>query len=116
MAGALNHQDSPAVKVGGHLDHVHLLYRVSKNKIPSKVIGEIKSQSSKWLKEEFPGLRNFGWQGGYGLFSVSASRVDDVIEYIAKQADNHKKMTFQEEFRRLLQRSEIEYDERYVWD
>ena len=98
----------------GHL--VHLLYRVSKNKIPSKVVGEIKSQSSKWLKEKFPGLRSFAWQGGYALFSVSASQVVHVNEYIAKQAEHHTKMTFQEEFRRLLEGCGIEYDERYVWD
>ena len=61
LAGALNNQDSAAVKVGGHFDHVHLLYRISRNQIPSKVIGEIKAQSSKWAKEEFPRISGFAW-------------------------------------------------------
>ena len=116
LAGALNKQDSPAIKVGGHVDHVHLLYRLSKNRIPSKVIGEIKARSSKWIKDEYPALQGFSWQAGYGLFSVSASQVDEVTAYIAKQAEHHRKMTFKEEFRKFLARYGVKYDERYVWD
>ncbi|NNC88375.1 MAG: IS200/IS605 family transposase [Akkermansiaceae bacterium] len=116
LAGALNAQDSPAIKVGGHFDHVHLLYRASKNKVPSKVVGEIKGQSSKWVKEQFPMLAGFGWQGGYGAFSVDASNVETVTQYVAKQAEHHKVVTFKEEFRRFLAERGVEYDERYVWD
>ncbi len=116
FAAALNHQDSPAIKVGGHVEHVHLLYRLSKNKIPSKVIGEIKARSSKWLKDEFEGMGGFAWQTGYGLFSVSSSQVVEVTEYIANQAEHHRKVTFKDEFRKFLKRYGVEYDERYVWD
>ena len=63
-----------------------------------------------------PEQGGFAWKGGYGLFSVSASQVNDVEEYIAKQAEHHRKMSFQEEFRRFLDRYGVEYDERYVWD
>jgi putative transposase len=116
LAGALKIAESPAVKVGGYVDHVHILFRQSKNKIPSKVVGEIKAQSSKWMKEEFRGQESFAWQAGYGLFSVSASQVATVSNYIENQAEHHRVMTFQEEFRKLLKRSGVEYDERYVWD
>jgi REP element-mobilizing transposase RayT len=116
LAGALNKQECPAVKIGGHCDHVHLLYRLSKNKIPCKVIGEVKSRSSKWLKESHPALSHFAWQNGYGLFSIGASQVDEVTRYIANQAEHHRRTTFQEEFRRFLDRYGVDYDERYVWD
>jgi len=116
LAAALNQQDSPALKVGGHMDHVHLLYRMSKNKIPSKVVGEIKARSSKWLKEEFEEMDGFAWQAGYGMFSVSSSLVDEVEEYIARQAEHHRTVTFKEEFRKFLRKYGVDYDERYVWD
>lgn len=116
LAGALNKQDSPAIKVGGHIAHVHLLYRLLKNKIPRKVIGEIKAQSSKWLKAEFEELGRFAWQGGYGLFSIGASQVDQVVEYIEHQEEHHRKMTLKEEYKTLMERYGVDYDERYVWD
>jgi len=116
MSGALKHQDSPPVKVGGHTDHVHLLFRLSKNKSASKVVGEIKAQSSRWLKAEYPKLEKFSWQNGYGVFSVSVSLVDSVIEYIANQAEHHKRVSFQDEFRKFLDRHGVDYDERYLWD
>ena len=116
LAGALNAQDCPALKVGGHVDHVHLLFRLSKNKVPSRVVGEIKGESSKWVKAEFGELTEFSWQSGYGMFSVSASQVDAVVAYIANQEEHHRTTTFQEEFRKLLAKSGVEFDERYVWD
>ena len=104
LAGSLNAQECHAIKVGGYLDHVHILYRLSKNVAPSKVIGGIKAESSRWIKSEFPSLRDFAWQGGYGVFSVSASRVEGVSEYIANQVEHHRTVTFKEEFRNYLER------------
>ena len=75
----------------------------------------VKTNSSRWIHETWPGLRSFGWQTGYGAFSVSQSQADGVSEYIAGQEEHHKRMTFQEEFLALLKRHGIAYDERYVW-
>jgi REP element-mobilizing transposase RayT len=75
LAGALKGLDCPTLKVGGHVDHVHLLFRLSKNKAASRVVGDLKGESSKWVKREFPDLEEFAWQAGYGLFSVSSSQV-----------------------------------------
>ncbi len=116
LASALNANDCPAIKVGGHIDHVHLLFRLSKNNAPSKVIGDIKSQSTKWLKAEFPELQVFSWQAGYGQFSVSPPGIDGVSRYIAGQAEHHRTVSFKEEFRKFLDKHGVEYDERYVWD
>ena len=116
LAKAFAGQESPAVKIGGVADHVHVLFRLSKNRALSAVIGSIKGESSKWLKEAFPELRLFAWQGGYGAFSVSASKVESVAEYIANQAEHHRTVGFKEEFRNFLVKCEVDFDERYVWD
>jgi putative transposase len=68
------------------------------------------------VKDQKPGRPHFHWQNGYGIFSVSQSNADEVIDYIIRQQKHHKKMTFQEEYRKFLERYGIEYDERYVWD
>lgn len=116
LAKAFDGQNSPAVKIGGVADHVHVLFRLSKNHALAAVVGSIKGESSKWVKETFPDLLKFAWQGGYGAFSVSASQVDNVTAYIADQEEHHRTKTFEEEFRAFLTNYHVDYDERYVWD
>jgi hypothetical protein len=76
----------------------------------------VKTSSSKWIKENDPIFANFHWQSGYGAFSVSRSDADAVIAYILNQPDHHRKITFQDEYRRLLERNQVAFDERYMWD
>ena len=114
LAGACNGQDSPSVIVGGVADHVHILCRLSRTRTLAELVREIKRTSSKWIKRSR--MAHFGWQNGYGAFSVSHGHVGRVRRYIARQEAHHRKQTFQEEYRGLLDRYEIEYDERYVWD
>jgi len=102
--------------VGGTDDHVHILCNLSRTETLAKVIGETKRTSSKWIKTKGKGFGNFQWQNGYGAFSVSRSRLEEARRYIVNQDQHHKKMTFQEEFRALLKKQGIEFDERYVWD
>ena len=64
----------------------------------------------------FPGLSDFGWQAGYGAFSVSRSNQDQVARYIANQKEHHRKKSFQEEFVVFLERHEMEWDPKYIWD
>ena len=75
----------------------------------------LKGGSSRWIHETFATLTDFSWQDGYGAFSVSRSQLPDVERYIATQREHHRKRTFQEELRALLERHGIEYDERYMW-
>lgn len=81
-----------------------------------KLLEEIKSHSSKWIKSKADNLRNFYWQDGYGAFSVNPSEVDLVIKYIMNQKEHHAKMSFQDEYRAFLKKYKVDYDERYVWD
>ena len=116
LATVLKNQDSPALKVGGMSDHVHALFRLSKNLSLAKIVEEVKTSSSKWVKTQGRALANFHWQSGYGGFSVSAADLDEVVEYITQQETHHRLASFQVEFRKLLEAHGIACDERYVWD
>ena len=116
LASILKAYDSPALLIGGVSDHVHILSLLSRTHALSKIIAEIKRNSSKWVKTKGDALANFQWQNGYGAFSVSFSNVAHVQDYILNQENHHRRMTFQDELRALLIKHQVEFDERYVWD
>jgi putative transposase len=108
--------DCPPARVGGWIDHVHVLCGLSRTATVAELVEVLKRETSKWAKQRTADLDIFHWQNGYGVFSVSQSNVDQVIEYIDRQADHHRRMTFQEEFRVICAKHNIPIDERYVWD
>jgi putative transposase len=116
QAGIFKQWQSPAIVIGGGDDHVHALFALSKNQPLKKIVEEVKKSSSKWMKAQGPQNAEFCWQAGYAAFSVSESNCDEVKRYIARQEDHHRKMTFQDELRALLQRHGIAFDERFIWD
>ena len=81
-----------------------------------KLLEELKSHSSKWIKSQVSGYQYFYWQDGYGAFSVNSTEVETVIHYISKQHEHHAKRTFQEEYRAFLKKLKVDYAEKYVWD
>jgi REP element-mobilizing transposase RayT len=111
---ARNHQMS-ALQIGGIDDHVHALINARPTFAPCEIAQLLKGESSKWIHNEFPKLRLFSWQDGYGAFTVSKSGVDNVIEYIRNQRVHHQRKTFQEEYLEFLKVYGVEYDPRYVW-
>lgn len=115
LGGIARQNKFTAVEIGGVADHVHLLLALPATMSVAKAMQLVKGGSSKWVHETFPEHRLFAWQEEYGAFSVSASRVEDVIRYIRNQPKHHRKVTFQEEFLALLKKHRIEYDERYLW-
>jgi REP element-mobilizing transposase RayT len=116
LGGVSKQLDCPPVIVGGVADHVHLLARFGRGVTQSDWVKELKRVSSRWIKERGGRMAGFAWQGGYGVFSVSASALEDVEKYIQNQEEHHRKVTFQDEFRKFLQKHRVEWDERYVWD
>jgi hypothetical protein len=82
----------------------------------AEMVKEVKRGSSLWLKSKSPGLHDFAWQNGYGVFSIGFSQVETVRNYIAGQEEHHRKISFQDEFREFLKCYDVEFDERYVWD
>ena len=104
------------ILIGGVDDHVHLLFSMPPSIGLSEVIKQIKGGSSGWVKANFPGLGQFGWQDGYGAFTVSKSQIPEVEHYIRDQREHRRIKSFQEEYRALLEKHEVKYDERYLWD
>jgi putative transposase len=116
MGGIVRGEGGTLMEIGGVADHVHLLTKFKPTKSVSEMLNRIKAKSSKWVNEEHASnLRKFGWQDGYAAFTVSESLVPSVRRYIVGQEDHHRQKSFQEEFRALLDKHGIEYDERYLW-
>ena len=116
LGGICNKLECQVIKVGGYTDHIHILCMLSKKISLMKLMEELKSHSSKWIKTQGKGYENYYWQDGYGAFSVNPSEVETVIAYIANQHKHHRKKTFQEEYRAFLKKYNVEYNEQYVWD
>lgn len=116
LGGLCNQLECRAIKVGGYTDHIHILCMLSKKIALMKLMEELKSHSSKWIKTKGDAYRNFYWQDGYGAFSVNPAEGHVVINYIARQHEHHGKRSFQDEYRALLNKYDVAYDERYVWD
>ena len=116
LGGACNNLGCPVLRVGGTADHVHILCRLGRTISVADLVKELKRDSSQWLKTKSAALVDFYWQSGYGAFSVSPSHVELLRRYIANQEEHHRQVTFQDEFRRLLKKYGLDWDERYVWD
>ena len=103
-------------EIGGVEDHVHMYLRWRPDESVSNLMRTVKARSSKWVHDTFPALGPFAWQEGYSVFSVSKSQEQAVKDYIAGQAEHHKKEDFKSELLRFLRAHGIEFDERYVFD
>jgi putative transposase len=108
--------ESHAIEIGGVEDHVHILCNLSRKIALMKLIEEVKSHSSKWIKTKGDKYSNFYWQNGYGGFSVNPTDVEIVKRYIQNQENHHNNKSFQDEYRNLLKKHHMEFDETYVWD
>ena len=104
------------VRVGGVADHVHIATTLPRTLSQAQLIEQAKKISSKWVKTVDAHYRGFFWQRGYGAFSVSPSQLEAVLQYVDAQEEHHRARTFQEEYRELLHRHGVDFDERYVWD
>lgn len=100
-------------RVGGIADHVHIALRLSRTVTVAKLVEELKTSSSKWLKTQ--SIPNFAWQSGYGAFSVGPSDLDALTRYIDSQPEHHRKVSYQDEYRAFLAKYNIEFDERFIW-
>ena len=116
LAGAARGIGCECFRVGGVADHVHLAIGLSRTLSIAKLVEELKTSSSKWLKTQSPRLKDFAWQRGYGVFSVAPSDLGAVTQYIDRQEEHHRKASFQEEYRAFLVKYGIACDERYMWD
>ena len=117
VAEIFNNHGCPAIQVGGTANHIHILFLLGKQVNLSEIVRTVKSSTSRWINEKNNNpFHKFLWQDGYGAFSVSNSHVDAVVKYIQDQEEHHKKVSFQDEFRRICELYNAGLDERYAWD
>jgi putative transposase len=116
IGGTIRKQGGISLAINGMNDHVHVLAKLRPDKAVSDVLRDLKANSSGWMHDVFPDLKDFSWQNGYGAFTVSASQIDKVKEYIANQEKHHQKIgSFRDEFIKLLRANKIEFDEKYLF-
>lgn len=116
IGGVAANNNSKLVAATGTANHVHLLILLSKTIGLSELVGEIKRNSSRWIKTKGNNFKSFGWQDGFAAFSVGQTQVPMVKEYISKQKEKHGRQKFEDEMRLFYEKYAIVYDERYVWD
>ena len=115
IGGVVTQEGGVLLEIGGIADHVHLLLTLKPSQTLSNLMQKIKGNSSKWVNETSKLSVHFGWQEGYGAFSVSASQVETVQNYIKNQETHHRRISFKDEFVQFLEKHNIEYNERYLW-
>ena len=114
LGGIARENGMKALAVGGVVDHVHILISLPGTLSVAKALQLLKANSSKWIHQTFPNSALFGWQEGYGAFSIGVSGVEATIIYIRNQAKHHRKRTFRKELRTMLCKHGLEYDERML--
>jgi len=114
LGGIIREMHGTSLITNGEPDHVHMLTRLRPTHSASEIMRVVKTNSSRWLREKHS--KDFAWQTGYGVFSVSESNVAAVTKYIADQHEHHKKHSFQEEFIAFLKKNHVNYDPKYIWD
>ena len=114
--GLVREREGKLFAMSGTDNHVHLLVDLTAKLALCDQIRDIKANSSGWIRQTLPGMKDFAWQDGYGAFTVSKSLQPAVERYIARQVEHHRTCTFEEELIALLDRAGIEYDRRFVFD
>ena len=116
LGGIIKKLNAHPLAINGMPDHIHILSTLPRTVAISKFLEEIKKSSSKWIKGEHPKMKSFSWQAGYGTFSVSSSKVEVVRRYIENQKSHHQKLSFKDELLEFLEKYDMEYNEKYLWD
>lgn len=116
ITGIISNREQKLLSIFAMPDHVHILIGMKPNIAISDLVRDIKAGSSKFINDSKWINGKFNWQEGYGVFSYSKSHLDNVIKYILNQEEHHKKQTFEEEYHSFLEKFEIEYDEKYLFE
>ena len=116
MAGVASNLHGHALRIGGYIDHAHLLLRIPAKIAVADFVRQLKANTSKHINEEKDSLLKFHWQDGYGAFTLSRSKEDAVVAYIDRQMEHHLDRTFQQEYLQMLADHQVEYDPKYLWE
>jgi putative transposase len=114
LGGAIRDENGIALVINGTADRSHILAKLRQHKAISKLVGELKANSSGWISRTFTEAAGFEWQEGYGAFTVSGSQLSKVYRYIESQEEYHRSVSFLDEFKSLLKAHGLPFDERYL--
>jgi putative transposase len=115
IAGIVQHNGHKLLAINSVTDHLHLLVGLTPKQSISDMMRLVKGDSSEFINKEQLTKQKFNWQEGYGAFSHSRSQIDDVIKYILNQKEHHKKKTFREEYLKMLQDFQVDFNEQYIF-
>jgi putative transposase len=116
IAGILRNQNQKLLAINGMPDHIHIFFGLTPDVKISDLVRDIKSDSSLFINQTNKSRKIFRWQNGFGAFSYSKSHKDAVIKYILNQEEHHRKKSFQEEYKNLLEKFEVEYKAKYLFE
>lgn len=116
ISGIIKGKEQKPIIVNGMPDHIHAFIGLKPAMRVSDIARDIKNNSSKFINEHRFVKGKFSWQEGYGAFSYGQSQIETVYHYILNQEKHHKKKTFREEYLQLLQKFNISFDERYLFE
>lgn len=115
MGGIVKGEGGVLIQIGGMPDHIHMVLKLKPIHKLSDMMQKVKGNSSKWVNEQDRLAARFGWQNGYGAFTASESQVPTVAKYVKEQEKHHGNVSFKEEFIRILNRHQVEYNEQHLW-
>jgi putative transposase len=115
IIGIIGKEGGFVLQIGGMPDHIHMVIKLKPIHSLSDIVKKIKANSSKWLNQSDRLPFKFSWQEGYGAFTASESKIQTIIQYVKKQETHHRRMSFKDEFIRILKLHEIEFDENQLW-
>lgn len=115
ITGTVQNKHNKMISINGVSNHIHLLISINPKQSISDLVKDIKLSSSEFINSKNWLKGKFYWQEGFGAFSVSKSKIKDIITYIENQEEHHKKISFRDEFIKFLKKYEIDYDEKYIF-
>jgi putative transposase len=115
ITGIVSNNGHKLLAINGVEDHIHILIGVRPNQSISDLMQDVKGSSSKWINEQDFMKSTFKWLAGYGAFSYSKSHISNVIHFIERQEEHHRKISFREEYIAFLEKFEVDYDKQYIF-
>ena len=116
ITGIVQNKQQKMLAINGMPDHIHIVIGMKPSCCLSDLVREIKKSSNEFIKEQKLTKQKFSWQEGFGAFSYSHSQLDNVIKYVMNQKEHHKKKTFKEEYLDFLQKFDVSYDDKYLFE
>lgn len=116
ITGIVRNKNQKLITINGMSDHIHILIGLKPDVALSDVVRDIKANSSKFINNKKWFRGKFSWQEGFGAFSYSQSQLDSVVAYIKNQEKHHSKTTFKEEYKKLLEKFYVEYEDKYLFE